>query len=984
MSRHAVKLVPNLLRGLRSTGTVQWKSVVLWAGAVLLIKAGIEILEAVTDLVFDTPVPVILLGVIIGMTYGLLSVGLVLIYRTNRIINFAHGQIGAFGAACFGLAAVKWEVPYWVAFPLAMLVAAGVGSAAETGVVRRLRNAPRLMSVVATLGVGQFLVVFGLVINSQAAAGSLYPMPPGLPEFEIGALRITPAYSGMLLLSPCVVIAIALFLRLSKYGLAMRAASANPEAARMAGISSSRMSGLAWAIAGALSAFSAILTQPTLGFSSGDAFGPSLLLRALAGAVIARMNSIPKALSAGIALGVTEQLLLWNFPQAGMVELALFVIILLALLLQKQRGGRDEDKSSWAAVEALRPVPDALKRLWLVRNLAPIVGLVCGGIAIVLPFFISNTAATGMVGLMGFAIVGLSVGILTGLAGQLTLGQFAVGAVGAVVSYWVSSRTGNFPMSILYGGLCAGGVSVLLGLPALRIRGLMLTVTTLSFALVMPAFLLGLVLGTGTDPGRPILPGGEALDTGKEYYWFVLVLMVLSLLLARNIRKSGFGRLLVAVRDNEDTARSFTVRSAKVKVQGYLLAGFIAGVGGAAYAHSLSSIDVVTFPAKASIDVVMMTVIGGVAVLSGPILGALLVVGVPTFLPLGSLALAATYLGQLVIILYLPGGLASVVGKIRDRLIRRICGWYGVDYAAAYDDTVIEDTGTAPMTSALRTSPSRNGHATPGGSSRVLLEARGLDKSFGGVHAVRGVSLQVRAGETVGLIGPNGAGKTTTFELIGGFTKADDGRVMFLDRDVSGLSPDARARLGLIRSFQDAGLFPTMTVTESVMLALERVHPTSFMLSLTGWSGGERGKERAARELVSFMGLDRYRDKQIRELSTGTRRITEIGCLVALEPTFLLLDEPSSGIAQRETEALGGLLANLKRDLGLTLLVIEHDMPLIMSISNRIVAMADGEVICEGTPQHVMADALVAEAYLGGNIEAIERSGTRQLDTVTR
>lgn len=983
MSRHAAKLIPSLLSGLRLSNAVRWKPIALWAGAVLLVKAAIEMLEAATDLVFETPVPVIFLGIVIGMTYGLLSVGLVLIYRTNRIINFAHGQIGAFGAACFGLAAVKWDMPYWVVFPLAMLVAAGVGSAAETGVVRRLRNAPRLMSVVATLGVGQFLIIFGLVINSQAAAGSLYPMPPGLPEFEIGALRITPAYSGMLFLSPLVVIAIALFLRLSKYGLAMRAAAANPEAARMAGISSSRMSGLAWAIAGALSAFSAILTQPTLGFTSGDAFGPSLLLRAMAGAVIARMNSIPQALTAGIALGVTEQLLLWNVPQAGMVELALFIIILLALLVQKQRGGRDEDKSSWAAVDALPPVPDVLRRLWLVRNLAPIVGLVCGAIAVALPFFVSNTAATGLVGIMGFAVVGLSVGILTGLAGQLTLGQFAVGAVGAVVSYWVSSRTGNFPMSILYGGLCAGVVSVLLGLPALRIRGLMLTVTTLSFALVTPAFLLGLVLGTGTDPGRPILPGGEVLDTGREYYWFALVLMVLALLLARNIRKSGFGRLLVAVRDNEDTARAFTVRSSMVKVQGYLLAGFIAGVGGAIYGHSLSSIDVVTFPAKASIDVVMMTVIGGVAVLSGPLLGALLVIGVPVFLPLGSLALAATYLGQLLIILYLPGGLASVVGKVRDRLIRRISRWYGVDYDAAYADTVVEDTGSTPMTSALRTSPSRNGHVIAGGSSRVLLEAHGLDKSFGGVHAVKDVSLHVREGETVGLIGPNGAGKTTTFELIGGFTKADRGRVMFLDRDVSGLSPDARARLGLIRSFQDAALFPTMTVTESVMLGLERVRPTSFMLSLTGWAGGERGKERAARELVSFMGLDRYRDKQIRELSTGTRRITEITCLVALEPTFLLLDEPSSGIAQRETEALGGLLDNLKRDLGLTLLVIEHDMPLIMSISDRIVAMADGEVICEGTPEDVMADALVAEAYLGGNIEAIERSGTRQLDTIT-
>lgn len=948
------------------------------AGLLLGCWAVLAILRATTELQLETPFPVIVLGVIIGMTYGLLAVGLVLIYRTNRIINFAHGQIGAFGAALFGLAAVKWQIPYWVAFPFALMVSAAVGYTAETAVVRRLRNAPRLMSVVATLGIGQFLVVFAALINSQASAGSIFPLPPGLPVFQVGELRITPAYSGMLLLSPLAVLAIALFLRLSKYGLAMRAAAANPEAARMAGIFSGRMSGLAWAIAGALSAFSAILTQPTQGFTTGESFGPSLLLRALTGAVIARMNSLPVALAAGVGLGVVEQLLVWNYQQSGLVEVALFCIIVVALLVQRRHGGRDEERGSWASVEALPRVPDALRRIWLVRNLSLVVGLGIAALAVGLPFWVSNTDATKLVAIMCFVIIGLSVVILSGMAGQLTLGQFAVGAVGAVVSYYLSSRTGNFPLSLVCGGLCAGAVSVVLGLPALRSRGLLLTVTTLSFGLVTPTFVLGNVLGdAGTDPGRPILPGGHALDTGREYYWWALAILLLALLVARNVRSSGFGRLLIAVRDNEDNARAFTIRASLVKVQGYLLAGFIAGIGGAAYGHSLSNISGGAFPAKASIDVVVMTVIGGVAVLSGPLLGALLVIGVPTFLPLGTLGLAATYLGQLILILYLPGGLASLVGKLRDQLIRWIARWRGVDYEAAYANDEAAADGEARVLTATSRSSTPQTDSAPADQAPVLLEAEDLRKSFGGVHAVAGVSFAVREGETVGLIGPNGAGKTTTFEILGGFVRADTGTVRFRDREVTGLSPEARARMGLIRSFQDAALFQTMTVTECVMLALERVRPTSFMLSLTGWKGGERRKEQAARELVSFMGLDRYRDKQIRELSTGTRRITEIACLVALEPTFLLLDEPSSGIAQRESEALGGLLKNLKQELGLTLLVIEHDMPLITGISDRIVAMADGRVICEGTPAVVMADALVADAYLGGNIEAIERSGVR-------
>jgi ABC-type branched-subunit amino acid transport system ATPase component len=257
----------------------------------------------------------------------------------------------------------------------------------------------------------------------------------------------------------------------------------------------------------------------------------------------------------------------------------------------------------------------------------------------------------------------------------------------------------------------------------------------------------------------------------------------------------------------------------------------------------------------------------------------------------------------------------------------------------------------------------------------TLLEARHLSKSFGGVHAVRDVSFAVRAGETMGLIGPNGAGKTTTFEILGGFTRPDTGHVLFDRRDVSYVGPEQRARLGLIRSFQDAALFPTMSVKETVMLALERVRPTGFITSTLGVTLGERTKERQARALVSAMGLDRYRDKQIQELSTGTRRITEIACLVALQPMCLLLDEPSSGIAQRETEALGHLLVDLKRELDLTLVIIEHDIPLIMGISDRIVAMADGSIIAEGTPDFVRNDPAVIDAYLGGSITAIERSG---------
>jgi ABC-type branched-subunit amino acid transport system ATPase component/ABC-type branched-subunit amino acid transport system permease subunit len=912
---------------------------------------------------FHLPLDVIVLGAIIGMTYGLLAVGLVLIYRTNRIINFAHGQIGAFGAAVLAVIVLRWHVPYYLAL-LAGLAAAGlVASLAEVAVVRRLRNVPRVMSIVATLGVGQFLLFFSAAISPHSGAGYLFPSPPGLPHFRLGSLELTRAYVGMLIGGPLVVLALVLFLRRSRIGLALRCASANAPAARLAGISASAMSTLAWAIAGVLSAFTAVLVLPASGFVAGASFGPELLLRALTGAVVARMQNIPVALATGIGLGVVEQLLFWNYPRSGLVELMLFVIIVVALLLQRGVGARSEERGSWAAMHAWRPIPDAVRRLPEVRLAPWALGGAALAVACVLPLAVTNSAAVKLTEIMAFAIVGLSVMVITGLAGQLSLGQFALGGVGAVVSFAVSSRVGAFPLAFLYAGLVTAAASLIIGLPALRIRGLLLTATTLGFALVASAWLLpqSWMLGGGVDAGRPIV-FGRTLDTGKAYYFFGLAVLVVAMLITHNVRRGGIGRLLVAVRDNEDGARAFGISSGLIKLQGFALAGFIAGVGGAMYGHLLSVVGPAAFSAQSSVDVVAMTVIGGMSLLASPLLGAFYIIGIPAFVPLDSAGLAATQLGWLVLILYLPGGISQGLEPLRNRYVA---------WAASRHDVIESDT-TVPVPAVAarqRPLPAKLG---------PLLEAANLRKRFGGVEAVKGVSLEVHRGEIVGLIGPNGAGKTTTFELLGGFTRPDEGWVSFEGVDISALSAEERARLGLIRSFQDAALFPSLSVLDVARLAFERVAPTQTLRSVLGLRGSERDKDRMARQLVGRMGLNAYRDKQIQELSTGTRRIAELGCLIALEPALLLLDEPSSGVAQRETEALGRLLGDIHQELGLTMLVIEHDIPLVMSLSHRIIAMDAGTVISVGTPAEVRADPLVVEAYLGGSIEAVERSDHRR------
>jgi len=954
---------------------------------------------AFTILGFEVTVPVLVLGAIVGMAYGLLAVGLVLVYRSNRIINFAHGEVGSFAAAVFGVVVLRWHVPYWVMFPVAMTLGAATSMLAEIAVIRRLRHAPKLMSIVVTLGVGQFLQVFSLVINSQATAGSVFPQPAFIPEFGVGALNVTPAYSGMLFLTPVLVAVIAVFLRRHRVGKAMRGAAANADAARMAGISAGRMSSLAWGIAGAVSAFTAILFLPTQGFVSAGTFGPSLLLRALVAAVVARMQSLPIALATGVGLGVAEQLLLWNHPQGGLVEAAMFVVILVALLVQRSVGtSREQEKGSWASVLPWPPLPDAIARVRAVRALPRWITAV--GLAIALALVmevdvplgvatlhwgVGNSSAVTLTSLVAFAIVGLSIGIITGLGGQLTLGQFAIAGVGATSSYYVTLHTGNFLLAFVVAGLAAGTASLLVGVPALRIRGLMLTVTTLSFGLVVPVWLLqqSWMLGSGVTPGRPSIAGHD-LGSGKAYYVFALFWLVVAYWLARNIRGGGLGRRLVAVRDNEDNARAFTVNAAAVKLQAFALSGFVAGIGGAVYGHSLSRLGGTAFPLGASVDAVVMAVMGGIGLLSGPVIGAVYVIGVPAFLPLDSAGVAATKLGALLLILYAPGGLAQLVRPLRERLVRRLARRAGVDIEAA-DSRAPQ--ATTRSSRAITVRDPRLHVTQPAAVSMLagdsILVADGLMKYYGGVQAVDGVSLTVRSREILGMIGPNGAGKTTLFELLGGFNTPDAGTVSYFGRDITGLGAERRAQLGLIRSFQDAALFPTLTVIDTIQLAFERAEPTRLAPALMGLQAAERRKQSATRDLIGAMGLDQYRDKQIRELSTGTRRITELACLVALQPTVLLLDEPASGIAQRETEALGAVLRQLRDDLDLTMVVIEHDIPLIMGLADRIVAMDTGRVIAEGSPEQVRHDPGVIESYLGGDPTAIHRStSTAVADTL--
>jgi len=262
----------------------------------------------------------------------------------------------------------------------------------------------------------------------------------------------------------------------------------------------------------------------------------------------------------------------------------------------------------------------------------------------------------------------------------------------------------------------------------------------------------------------------------------------------------------------------------------------------------------------------------------------------------------------------------------------------------------------------------------------VALEVSGVTKSFGGVNAVTDVSLTLREGEILGLLGPNGAGKTTLFDLISGFVPVDSGRVLLHGLDITTLPPDARARLGLGRSFQDSKLFPAMTVVDTIRVAFERHievrDPLAAALNLPAVDDSEAAIAERVDMLVETLGLTAFRNKFVSEISTGTRRLIDLACILAHEPSVILFDEPSSGIAQRETEALGPLLRRIREITDSSLLVIEHDMPLLTSLADEVVALDLGQVVMRGTPEEVVNDPRVVTAYLGSGQDAVARSGT--------
>ena len=926
-------------------------------------------------------------GLVNGMVFGLLALGVVLVYRSTRVINLAVGNMGLPASGLMSVMVINHGFPYWAALAIALLTGTVIGAAVERAVIRRLFDAPRVIVLVATIGLAQLMqAVLAALPDIDVAKGNRFPVPLGFTWDDVFGLRITGPKLTILVVVPVLAFGLAWFLNRTVFGQTVQASASNADLARMSGIDPKMVQLFVWTVAGLLSSVSLLLLSGNRGALTGMAnLGPNTMTRALAAAVIAGMVSFPRALIAGLVIGVVQAHVQFNFlGQSGLIDFLLFVVVAIAVAFQSRGVADNEGSFSFSARR--RPIPERLREVWWVRHLSTMACGVLLAIAVVLPMIVTLPSRHLLyASILGFAVCALSMTIVTGWAGQLSLSQMAFAGVGALIAAgfnrglevglgfgeWhlasLSIPRVPYVVSMLLASVVAGGVAALIGLGALRVKGLLLAITTFAFALAAQQYVFKRPAFNGgfrqSIPFRRGSVGPLDLSSQRSYYYFCLAVLIVLLLVVRQLRSSGIGRTIIGVRENEYTAAAYTVGPSRTKLMAFALAGSIAGMGGALLGGLVQNIPYSDrlFQIGDSLRLVSMVVIGGLGTIMGPVIGALWVVGLPAFWPENDLVpLFTSSIGLLILLLYFPGGLIQIAYSARDALLR------------------IADARLGPADTSRVTAPPA---VAIGGGDRPAIDGPAIAVSdvsvtFDGLRAVDGVTLEARPGEVVGLIGTNGAGKSTLMNAIGGFAPSE-GTVEILGREASSMGSANRARLGLGRTFQAARLFPELTVRETVQVALEargRTGLLSTALFLPTATRAERAKRSEADDLIGFLGLGRYGDAFVADLSTGTRRIVELAGLLALDARIMCLDEPTAGIAQRETEAFGPLLKQIQQELGATMVVIEHDMPMIMALSDRVYCLEAGQVIAEGAPDEVRNDPKVVASYLGTDERAIARS----------
>jgi sulfate-transporting ATPase len=874
----------------------------------------------------------VLLGLGVGAIYALAALGVVVIARGSGVLSFAQGGFALVGAY------VYFEVSSRGG-NLALATVCGTVAAGLVGLIsyllvfRLLRDASALTKSVATLGVlavirGSVELHYGTMLRLVTG-----PLPQSVSE-PFRGVRV-PSDHLWLVAVACVAAAVIwVLLRFTRFGLSTRGVAENERTAAAIGIDVDRVAALNWVLGAALGGLAGVLVAPVVGLSpSGVAL---LSLSGLAAALVGQFRNVPLTVSGGLLVGVAQSLLsryVQNPP--GLTEAAPFLVVILILVVRPTtvtRRGRVLERLPRIGSGTVRP-------LWLAAAIAA---------AGVLTLTVSAGWADALTTTYVASAIALSLVVLTGYTNQLSLAQHAIAGVGALIAARTSHDLGlPFPLCLAFGMVGVVPIALCMSLPAMRTRGVELAVVTLGFSVVIEQVVLsndGLTGGlAGTAVHAPSI-GPISLDPVSHpntYALLCLAYLAVMSLAVLGLRRSRLGRQMIAIRDNAAAAEALGVRVVRTKVVAFAIASMIAAGGGVFAAFQTENVTYGQFGLNGSIADLMSAVVGGVGFILGPLVGTLVTgIGVTDTLMTSLIPSFESYvlliggLGLVAALTLAPDGIAGVASAaLRERLPTRL---------------------PAPAISV--------GAARKRSECADALDVRAVGVSFAGVRALDGVSFELRSGEILGLVGANGAGKSTVIDAICGRVPRHDGSVAFERSAVDRWPTWKRARAGISRSFQSLELFEDMTVLENLLVGAEIRQPSPRSIFRRG---RPHAVGPAAARAIRDLGLEEALLQEPGQLSHGARRKVAIARALTTQPAVLLLDEPAAGLDRREADELGRFLAQLAAESSVGIVLVEHDVQLVLAISNRVVALESGRAIATGSPHEVRSNDRVIESFLG-------------------
>ena len=659
-------------------------------------------LVALQQIVYPVGWGVLLQGLILGLLSAMVAVGLALVYRTNRIINFAQGELGALPATFAVLLVLYSGWNYWLAGLLGLFAAAAVGALVEVAFVRRFFTASRLILTAATLGISQLLLLgaVALPLLWDEKARPVRLDPPFDLTFTLDPLVFTASEVVAVVVAPLAMLAVAAMLRYTTLGVAMRASADNVNRAALLGIPVKGVQTVVWSMAAVLAFVGIFLRAGVFGLPIFFALTVGTMLRALAALVLGRMTNLPAVAASATAIGVLEAAIFWETSSTQLLEPLLAAVILVGMLLLRRGRTRAEksDASSWSLTDEVRPYPRQLISLPEVRWTRTAWWGAIALAALALPHVLSTSDSLRASSVVIYAVIVMSLVVLTGWAGQMSLGQMGFVLVGAAVGAKLTTTWQvDIVLTLLVCGLVGGLLAVLVGLPALRLRGLQLAVVTLGFGVAVSSYFVNPEYFDWVPRGRvdrlPIL-GVIDWETPTRVYYVSLALFLFTAWIVRGLRTSRTGRVIVALRENEQATLAYGVSAVRSKLLAFAISGSMAAMAGGLFVHHQHGLDLGEtgpYASFESINVFIAAVIGGLGSLSGAVLGAVFLRAGDLYLS-GNWRLLVSGLGVLALLLISPGGLGGLLFRARDAWLRWVAEARRIDVFGPAADDEVEDT----------------------------------------------------------------------------------------------------------------------------------------------------------------------------------------------------------------------------------------------------------------------------------------------------